>query len=106
MKLRYIELFEMISRKKLNMLNLSKNSGIQYNHIINMLKQFELEGIIKKIFDTDSDQRDHLVELTKKGQTYRKLLSTIKAISNDTREYSNKVEEEIFKSILNLTEIK
>ena len=78
-KQRYVEMLEYINKKKPNMLKLSGYSKTSYGQTITVLKQFQSEGLIKDIFNQNTEERDHTVQLTEKG---KKAVSLLRQVLN------------------------
>ena len=81
---RYIKLFSFVyDSKKPSIKDISKYTGFQYLHTIIVLKQFQIEGLIKPVFNnTDAKHKSdpgnpYIIELTPKGQAVHRLLNML-----------------------------
>lgn len=69
--------------KKRSIKDISKHTGFQYLHTINVLKQFQEENLIKNIFKVEEAKHKsepgnpYVVELTKKGEVVHILLNIL-----------------------------
>lgn len=100
---RYIKFFQIMNeREKPSVKDISKLSGFQYLHTINVLKQFQSEGLIKPIFNQEEANHNsqpgnpYIVELTLKGKANHKLLNMLYRLHLGMDE----------KNIIQLTEVK
>lgn len=73
---KHVKLLEIISRRRLNMLTLSKATGFHYPYLISLLKRFQSDGIIEDIFsDIFDGDREKFAVLTQKGKAMLFLLT-------------------------------
>jgi hypothetical protein len=81
---RYVKLFKFVyDSDNPSIKDVSKYTGFQYLHTLNVLKQFQEEGLIKPVFNQENANHKsepgnpYIIELTLKGQTAHKLLNML-----------------------------
>lgn len=78
-----------MNNSKPSIKDISKNTGFQYLHTLNVLKQFQKEKLIRPIFNKEeaNHKQDpgnpYIVELTLKGRTVHAMLDMLNRLHQD-----------------------
>ncbi len=86
---KYVKMLTFIANKQSNMLQISKETGFHYSHIVSVMRQFEEDQLIEPTFGFETEAHGHnakAITFTKKGQALKILILKAQLVISDDRE--------------------